>query len=41
MKKEILPRAGAQVTLSMRRGRVFKDKKKQAQKWACRKTKGQ
>jgi len=36
----VRPRAGAEVVLSMRRGRVMKDKKLLASKYACRKTKG-
>jgi hypothetical protein len=41
MNKEVIkPRIGAEVVLSMRRGRVMKDKKILASKYACRKTKG-
>jgi hypothetical protein len=40
MKEVVRPRAGAEVVLSMRRGRTMKDKKLLASKYACRRTKG-
>jgi hypothetical protein len=36
----VRPTQGAEVVLSMRRGRTMKDKKILASKYACRKTKG-
>ena len=41
-KKEdvIKPRAGAEMVLALRRGRVFTDKKKAGRKYACRRNKG-
>jgi hypothetical protein len=40
MKEVVRPRVGAEVVLSMRRGRTMKDKKHLQVKYACRKTKG-
>jgi len=37
MKKLKKISVGPEVVLSMRRGRTFKDRKKQSSKWACRK----
>jgi hypothetical protein len=39
-KLTVRPRAGAEVVLSMRRGRTMKNKKLSASKYACRRTKG-
>jgi len=37
MKKLKKISVGPEVVLSMRRGRIFTDRKKQSSKWACRK----